>query len=327
MSKLLARCDPSPPVLLEKLLLTAQQGDVSAEVVGLLRMNVPANISETLVLEALTQGYLFAYCLGDARDCVERLLEVEPTHVPAYLWRGYVREGLLDFEKATEDYRQVVQLQPNHDVGRLRLAEILLAQSKPQQALAEYEHLVSARPTGNVRLGVARCRRLLGQTAKARQMLLLIIQEEPNAIAWHELGLHKFAEAEEYLQQALAAAPFDLDICYALAQCLRRQQKVEQAEKLQARWKKMDADLQRLRQLHQDIGKDPNNPAPRFQAGEICLRNGQTKEALRWFAGALRVDPKHAPTLKALAAYQQHAGSADPTTDHARPSAVKARAK
>jgi tetratricopeptide (TPR) repeat protein len=313
-AKLLARCESSPPVLLEKVLLTAQQGQISPEVVRLLRRNVPVNISETLALEALAQGYLYAYCLGDARDCVERLIELEPGHASAYLWRGYVREGLLDHARAAEDYRQVIKLQPNHDVGRVRLAEILLALSQPRQALAEFKNLEQRGPTVNVRLGLARCRRLLGETAEARRTLLAIIQEEPNPVALRELGLlaqdeGMFAEAENYLQQAITAAPFDPDACYALAQCLHRQKKTDRAQKLEARWKKIDADLQRLRQLHQDIGKEPNHPMPRFQAGEICLRNGQTAEALRWFAGALQVDPQHAPTRKALADYQRRARS------------------
>jgi Tfp pilus assembly protein PilF len=62
----------------------------------------------------------------------------------------------------------------------------------------------------------------------------------------------------------------------------------------------IEACMERLLAVCSDTLKYPNEPAPRLEAGLICLRNGQPKEALRWFEGALQADPQHQPTHQAL---------------------------
>ena len=101
-----------------------------------------------------------------------------------------------------------------------------------------------------------------------------------------------------------------------LAACLRHQGRGDEAEKFAARTKAIDADLRALADASERAAKDPKDPAPRHEAGVVCLRNGQDEQALRWFAGALQVDPKYRPTHKELSEYYARAGRPDLSARH-----------
>jgi tetratricopeptide (TPR) repeat protein len=62
--------------------------------------------------------------------------------------------------------------------------------------------------------------------------------------------------------------------------------------------------------------RGPQDPAPRAEAGMILLRLGEEKEGLRWLRSALRVDPKHKPTHRALADYYQRKGDKERAEKH-----------
>ena len=57
-----------------------------------------------------------------------------------------------------------------------------------------------------------------------------------------------------------------------------------------------------------EIQRAPHNPNLHYEAGMIALRAGAIQDALRWFESALREDPNHAPTHRALAEYYQKMG-------------------
>ena len=54
----------------------------------------------------------------------------------------------------------------------------------------------------------------------------------------------------------------------------------------------------------------------RFEAGSILLRVGEEEEGLRWLRSALRVDPTHRPTHRALADYYQRKGDKEQAEKH-----------
>ena len=65
----------------------------------------------------------------------------------------------------------------------------------------------------------------------------------------------------------------------------------------------------RLISLHSD-------PAPRREAGLICLRNGQTAEGLRWLQGAVEVAPGDRASHAALADFYRGQGDAQRADYH-----------
>jgi hypothetical protein len=63
-----------------------------------------------------------------------------------------------------------------------------------------------------------------------------------------------------------------------------------------------------LEKAVQAMVKTPADPAPRLEAGRICLRNGQVSEGLRWLYGILELVPNHKPTHQVLADHYESQG-------------------
>ena len=66
--------------------------------------------------------------------------------------------------------------------------------------------------------------------------------------------------------------------------------------------------MMRLEKVFQAMVKAPADPAPRLEAGRICLRNGQVSEGLRWLSGVLDLVPDHKPTHQVLADHFESVG-------------------
>ena len=60
--------------------------------------------------------------------------------------------------------------------------------------------------------------------------------------------------------------------------------------------------------LVREVNQKPNDPALRYEAGMIFLRNGFTQDGLHWLSTALDVDPNHRPTHQALADHFERTG-------------------
>lgn len=79
-----------------------------------------------LLLEALTWGYMKTFRLPEAVQSLEFWLKREPDNVQALLWRAEVAERRQQHPQALDDYRRVVELEPERAAARLRLAELLV---------------------------------------------------------------------------------------------------------------------------------------------------------------------------------------------------------
>jgi predicted Zn-dependent protease len=309
---------------LEWAMLRAERGDL-AGTEELLRGQADGGSPEApYALEALAQGYIHTYRLGNARHCLDRLLEREPGHVRALVMRGSLRQATGDGAGAEADYRRAVEAQPDHALARCRLGELLLRTSRAAEALRQYEHL-RPRPGGDapaVLLGLARCHRELGATAAARRELDELLARQPgHAEALLERGKLALAgespaEAEGWLRRAVAAAPFSAQANFALARCLHRRGKDEEARQYEAAHDRIVSDGKRLEEVKVRVGKSPSDPAPRVEAGLICLRSGKEREGLRWLLSALQQAPRDGPAHAALADYYERTGQRDLAARH-----------
>src|SRR5262249_41821392 len=134
-----------------------------------------------LLLEALTWGYLKTFRLPQADHTLKLWLEREPDNVQALLWRAEVIErGGQDYFKVLEYYDRVVDLEPENDPPRLRLADVLLLVNQPEDALAHFEQLRDRQPDNPAVLrGVARCWVGLGRLEEARRLLDAVLAVQP----------------------------------------------------------------------------------------------------------------------------------------------------
>jgi Tfp pilus assembly protein PilF len=126
------------------------------------------------------------------------------------------------------------------------------------------------------------------------------------------------AEAEKWFRRAAEIMPYEKDINYGLYQCLERLGKREEAAAVRTRLNRIEADIAEMDRLTRLIGSRPHDPALRYEAGKVLLRNGQEAEGLRWLESALREDPQHAATHQTLAEYYEKTGDAEKAAYHRR---------
>lgn len=169
----------------ERLLVTAQQGDLT-EMEGLLTARTgPGDPEAVLVLEALAKGYLNRFWEVEALECLNPLLDRQPGHYRALLMRARVFEnqalkGETEREQdALRDYEKAVELKPMFE-ARLGLAGTLYRLGRPRDALIEYERLRQEQPPNvEALLGAARCRYSLNEVDEARRLLDLALEQCP----------------------------------------------------------------------------------------------------------------------------------------------------
>jgi tetratricopeptide (TPR) repeat protein len=325
-----ARLPAAPEALrLEHNLLQATAGDLAAVEADLLDRVRRQSPDAVVILEALTAGHVRMQHLPQALYCADELLRREPDHVQGLLWHGWVMERLNRFTEALEDYRRAVDLRPDDVWARLSLGEVLLYLNRPGDALEHFTYLHDRQPdavasNAAVRLGLARCRRGLGETEEARDLLDVLVREsgqEAQILSERgQLALEEGQEAaaEEWLRRALALAPHDRTTNFALSQCLRRRGKPEEARRYQQEVERLDADWKRLTELRQALLKLSWAPAQRREAGLLCLRLGREQEGLAWLLGSLQEDPRQPEVHQALADYFERAGQPERAARHRR---------
>jgi tetratricopeptide (TPR) repeat protein len=314
-----------PEILrLERYLLAAQQGDLSSVAGGLHFLVEQKHPDSLMILEALVKGYLLTYRLPEAADGLNRWLE-RREDFQALLWRGWVRERLADPAHALLDYRRAVELNPDSPEARLRLAELLMDLSQPREAIDHWIDLHRQRPEDPaLLLGLAQCRRELGQTDDARALLDDLLARHPRHVAALTergrlaLDEQRAEEAESWLRKAMELAPFDKEALYVFSQCLKKCGRTEEHNACMARLEQIRADFRHLAEVLLQVQKDPRDPAPRCEAGTIYLRNGYDQEGLRWLTSALREAPQHRPTHQALADHFQRRGDREREAFHRR---------
>src|SRR5262249_24129076 len=133
-----------------------------------------------LILEALAQGYLQNYHLPLAQYCVHELIHRQPEHAEAHLWQGRIWDRVNKPAAAVMAYRRAVELDPEQQEARLRLAELLVDGKMFQEAETHFQ-FVRDRDAGNSRvlLGLARCRSADGRFEEARRLIDAVLTGTP----------------------------------------------------------------------------------------------------------------------------------------------------
>lgn len=128
----------------------ARPNDANAQI--LLSKTQRLNNKEAMALETLRNALkankgsieirmeLVDYCIGqkDYDQALKQLdqgLEARPAE-PAFLnKRGEIYAAKKDYKKAEQDFREIIRVQPNSPVGYLKLGQLMLATSKPDEAI------------------------------------------------------------------------------------------------------------------------------------------------------------------------------------------------
>lgn len=309
---------------LERTLLHAQQGAVAKVEIPLWALVEQNHPDKPLILEALARGYLQVYSLPLADKSLKMLLEEQPTHAEAWFLRAGICEMLGSSADGLEFYRRAVELRPNNDSYRLRLANFLLHSHRAKEALPHLERLYQRQPHNpDVLWGQARALFDTGREDRSKYLLsqaLAVQPDHPQALAeMAKLDLHEgnIAQAQTGLQKALAADPSDRASHYLLLQCLNRTGNKQAARQQQARWQALENDMTRLEDiLRNQLPKNPRSADLFHELGVIFARHGKPERALSSYQHALTCDPKHRASHQALAGCFEQAGKTEPAARH-----------
>ena len=313
---------------LEFLLMRALTGEAD-EVSGLLFGYVERGHPDAqLVLEALAAVYMRNYRYGPAHYVLRRWVEAFPEAARPYHYRGWVLERMNQPKGALDDYLRALELDPELDQVRLRVAEMYLEDKQPLSALPHLEYLQARtpdRPEVLARLG--QCWYLQGRHADARAELERAVEQLPDdpgvLLYLGRLDVEEGhpARAEQRLRRALAADPSDTEVRYVLVRSLHQQGKEAAAAAEQAEYERHKDLLERANHLLQEEARGPaapTDPAPAAEIGKLLLQIGQDRQGLYWMDTALARDPKYRPAHEVLAEYFERKGDGERAATHRR---------
>jgi tetratricopeptide (TPR) repeat protein len=313
-------------LVLEQSLLRAQRGDIDG-VSKYFMVRVERHDPATpLLLEARAVGALRGFRLRDAEASIIKWLEIDPNNPEAFYLQGRLAEALDNRLGGAESYRRSVEIDPEQDAARLRLAALLLELGQYPEALPHLEYLRHRQPDNvEVVLNLAVCKDQLGEGDEAMRLLNEALAKQPRfPEALVERGkLHvralRWAEAEADLREAVRLQPSNTVAQENLSTVLRQNGKPQEAQQIQEHIKAIQADNVRIKDImRREMQLDPHNPNLMCEAGQICLRQGEVEAALRWFDHAVEEDPNHKATHEALAQYYQVIGEIGRAERHRR---------
>jgi tetratricopeptide (TPR) repeat protein len=323
----------TPATALERLLLTAQQGDLDG-LEALLRAHTGADDPEAVpVLEAMAKGYLNRYWRENALVALNMLLEREPRHPQAWLlraqvWEERVRHGETARDpEALHDYEKALEVSPSFE-ARLGLARTLYRLGRPWDALLEFERLGREQPAHpEVLLGLARCRYALGDVDEARRLLDALLARYPqDAAALLERGrLARHAgqpdEAAKWLRQAASLAPrHDCEALGLLYQTLEAEKKTEDAHRCLDELRQREADVLAVERMTLHLNRQPYDLALRYAIAQGLTHLGREQDAVAALYFVLDQDPRHQAAHEALADYFERTGQPARAARHRRAS-------
>jgi tetratricopeptide (TPR) repeat protein len=324
-------------ISLERMLLTAQQGNFESAERSLWGRTGPEYPEAVVVLEALAKGYVNHYRQAQELYCLNLLLERDPNHPYALLararaWEDRAAHGEKEREEdALRDYEKAVELYPTFD-ARLGLAGTLYRVGRVHDAAYQFEQLYAEHPEHTeVIFGLARCRYSLHQVSEAKQLFRKVLDAQPeHAGALLDLGsvlVHegKLAGAESVLQRAVACSPrFRPEPLRVLSRCLEAAGKSAEAGRIADELKKRDAEVIEVERMSSRAAKDPRNVALRYEVAVKLTALGREHDGAAALLSAIDLDPRHGPAHESLANYFERQGQTDRAELHRRMAAANA---
>lgn len=296
-------------IAFERSLLLASTGDFRKQepiLLAYLKTEPPPTDAD-LVLEVIIPLYLNQYKARPVLNLMNTWAPRYPEDIRFRLWQYEAAHFAKSWNTAAEALEAAVALQPEDAELRLKLANIYMQLHRGNDAHTHFQWLLVREPTNQeYRFGLARSEREIGNTKQSILLMDELLEQDPqNALyqahrAFADLTAGRPEQALPRLLQAVKERPYEYDLVQNLILCFEQCNKPEEAETWRQRAKAIEADLLEMRKLTISLLDNTQDADKWYRAGMLLRRNGQVKEARRWFENALRVDPGHAEATKAL---------------------------
>jgi tetratricopeptide (TPR) repeat protein len=279
---------------------------------------------------------------GHAKLAWERALTLDPNTVDAHRWLGVmyydlgtmghaIRHlqaaskldpndprpdrlmGLInsDYERpnfAIDHYRESLRRDPNqHDVDQIRL-ELAKCEVKQREFEAALKTLEPCPSSARQKAILAECHWNLGQHDLARRLIDEALAAAPDDVdaqlqkAQILLADSQVQQATNILRMAVEKHPYHYNARYQLGQILRRSGADAEAAQHEQRAEELQQIWARFSDLQIDAINQPTNAGLRFEIGTLAQQLGKIDLARSWYQAALAIDPTFLPAADALTA-------------------------
>ena len=269
---------------------------------------------------------------------LEAAIQQKPDAVSAHFALGSVLEDEKKLERAEEEFRSALRVDPHFSTGSIKLSEVLISEGKPQAAVACLEDAVKqasqdqAEPV-RAELGVAYAAN--AEMGKALTTLKELVAEQAGSADAHfKLGL-VYAESSQSQNEEAAAAEFreallldpGLDAAkIALGRVLislrkysdsvpvnleythRRLQDAQGFYALGQAYEGLKQSDAALKALERAAALDPRDAAIRFDLGMLLANTGHAEAAIPQLRAAQRINPSDIEAHKELALLLEKTG-------------------
>lgn len=319
---------PKKDVRFQLTLLAFQSGDRNAELD--LRQSLMRPMDDETaeqIYESLALGYLSEYRVNDAMLVLSYWSDWRPDRIRPRLLRAEVFDLTSLRPQEEEEYRKVLEADPECYAAHLGLAHVLQSNRDGEQALEHFRFCHREWPDDPVAgLGVAACLQQLGRVEEAKQVLSemraqKLLPHPQRAVTLSELGEmaeqdRDLAAAIKLLSEAVELDPYNPRWHYQLGVCLAKTGRKDEAKRHTERSQELDRLHERRSDLEQELINFPNDPDIRFEIGEILGKLGRQKPSAAMMLGTLRYDPTHRGAHTALVRYYEEIGRDDLAEKH-----------
>ena len=277
-----------------------------------------------LIWEALSEGYRRNYRMPEALRCLDTWLHFEPDNPSVFFLRGEVHRHVGALNRARDEYRRVLELDPGHVQARRHLARCLVQVGRYQEAAEHLDALLRQTPDDPDLLTLkARSQYDLGQRQEALALLEQALQLHPDdGPALLERGrialaAEQFAEAEQWYRRALPILPNNYEVHWGLHRSLQAQQKTADADEELSTAQQLKNAFERIHEIQtHEMTQRPTDPALHAELGELLWQTGRRDSAEYWLLSALQLDPELRSAHSALARLYDEQGRASEAEQH-----------
>jgi len=160
------------------------------------RTDTPDDAAEE-IYEALAVGYLMAYQLRKAEQCLSDWIDWRPEAIPPRLLMAVLLKRVARTDDARLAYEEILAIAPEHRTAHLEYAILLLQENRIQEPFAHFKYCAEVDPQKmEARLGLAECYNRMGQAAESSEVLEFVMANAEREGEIEKAASHKRALAE-----------------------------------------------------------------------------------------------------------------------------------
>jgi tetratricopeptide (TPR) repeat protein len=238
--------------------------------------------------------------LKEALTLYNKILEINPNHLPSLNNVGVILTDLKEYQKAKACYEKAIEINPNYAEAHSNLGTVFLDLEEYPKAKACYEKAIEINPTYvEAHYNLGNIFKKLKEYQKAKACYEKVIKINPNHIGSHNnLGnilkeLKEYQKAKSCFEKVIEINPHNADAHYNLGNIFNE---LKEHQKAKVCYEKV-------------IEINPHNADAYNNLGTILKTLDQHQEAKACFEKAIEINPSYADAYNNLGLLLIRAGN------------------